>query len=145
MAESRTSEEWKPDDEITAVRLEMMRKLAEAAQLSAIGENVRLYRTEQGGTSIAVDATPSVPRNGLFVVDVEQTGGSAGNASTQCSFTYTVTIAETGEVLGTGMTPQKQRPLVGKMTAGLLGSGYYSGGTFYLYEVDEVPTKVACP
>ncbi len=54
----RPTDEWKPDDPITAVRLEAMRSLAEQAQLTALGKNVRIYRGAQGGTAIAVDESP---------------------------------------------------------------------------------------
>jgi hypothetical protein len=79
----------------------------------------------------------------LFPVNVTQTGGSAGNATTQCSYTYTVTDLNAVE-LGTVMSPvAAQRPTIGVMVAATKGSGYLSNGTFVLWWVNEKPNTVA--
>lgn len=74
----------------------------------------------------------------LFPVDLTQTGGVAGNATTQCSFTYTVDSIS-GEQLLTGASPTFGRPSYGKLVAGTHGTAYYNSvGTCILYQVDEV-------
>lgn len=75
---------------------------------------------------------------GMFAVDVTQTGGSAGDGTTACSFTYTVDTLGGTELL-TGASPVWARP-VGKMIAATHGMAYMEGdGTVILYQVDEVP------
>ena len=84
-----------------------------------------------------------ISRVGLMeMVNVTEDGGSAGDQSTQCSFTYTVTDIY-GNQLATGATPNKQRPSIGKMVSGdgLVGSGYFTGaGAFVLHDANEVPS-----
>ncbi len=91
--------------------------------------------------------TPSIPaqqiippRHSMFAVGLTEDGGSAGNASTQCSFTYTVKTLDAATTLGTAMTPGKQRPTVGAMLSGggLAGAGYYdTTSTFVLFCANE--------
>ncbi len=76
----------------------------------------------------------------MFAVGLTEDGGSAGNASTQCSFTYTVKTLDAATTLGTAMTPGKQRPTVGAMLSGggLAGAGYYdTTSTFVLFDANE--------
>jgi hypothetical protein len=78
----------------------------------------------------------------LFPVDVAQVGGSAGDGTNACSFTYDVTSLD-GRTLASGVSPVWARPAIGKMTAATHGDGYYdSDGEFVLYRVDEVPATV---
>lgn len=84
---------------------------------------------------------------GLFPVNVVQSGGSAGNSTTACTFTYgTVTNAITSAAItGSGLSPTWARPSIGKMVAATHGTGYYnSSGTFVLYQIDEVDDEIAC-
>lgn len=80
----------------------------------------------------------------LFPVNVTQTGGAAGSDSAACSFTYTVNNLDSDQ-LGTAMSPTWAREAKGKKVAATHGTGYYNaGGTFVLYQVDEVDDVVAC-
>lgn len=83
-------------------------------------------------------------KNGLFAVNVSQVGGSAGNASAACSFTYNVTDLDS-VLLASGVSPTWNRTSAGKMVAATHGTGYYdSAGDFVLYQVDEVPDVASC-
>lgn len=82
----------------------------------------------------------------MFMVNLTQDGGSAGDQSTQCSFTYTVTDIH-GNQLATSATPNKQRPTIGKMVSGdgLVGSGYFTAsGAFVLQDANETLDTGAC-
>lgn len=92
-----------------------------------------------------VFAAPSYPPN-LFPVALTQYGGSAGDASTQCSFTYTVVSLDSSPVtLLTGASPVWNRPAYGKLVAATHGTAYYNAsGTCILYQVDEVFDVAEC-
>ncbi len=79
-------------------------------------------------------------------VRLTQTGGSAGDDVTECSFTYTLKTFdnETTLATATGMTGHGQRTPIGAMTAGSVGSAVKSGGTWYLIWADEQPTTFLC-
>lgn len=80
----------------------------------------------------------------LFVVNLASTGGSAGNATTQCSYVYTVTDLA-GTSLGTGQSPEMGRPAKGALVAATKGIGYYSqAGAFTLLSAFEVQDVEAC-
>jgi len=81
----------------------------------------------------------------LFPVTLTQTGGVSGDASTQCSFTYTVKDVTGTVELGTGMSPAFARPALGKMVAGTKGVAYYATeDTLVLHQTDEVPAVAVC-
>ena len=65
-----------------------------------------------------------------FPVTLEQTGGSAGDETTKCDFTYTVKDLQ-GNELDTSVDPEVDgyhvRPSVGTLTAATHGLAYYSG------------------
>lgn len=83
-------------------------------------------------------------RLNLFPVTVTQTGGSAGDATTQCSFTYTVTSI-LGESLLTSAMVGWARPALGKMIAATKGTAYINAsGVVVLWQVDEVFDVAAC-
>lgn len=83
------------------------------------------------------------PQANLFPVDLTQTGGSAGNATTTCTFTYTVKVGTV--TLGTSKSPTFARPAKGKMVAATKGTAYYdTSAALVLYQVDEVPDVQAC-
>ncbi|HUX16382.1 MAG TPA: hypothetical protein VMW52_07895 [Phycisphaerae bacterium] len=88
------------------------------------------------------------PHAGLFAVKVWKTGGDEGDKTNPCTFVYTVKDVDDHE-LGTGMTPEKNRPAIGKFTAPDdedYGLGFYdSAGTFHLYDANEVRKPKACP
>lgn len=102
----------------------------------------------KGGAAIAASAT--------YAVKVWSDGGSNGDETTQCSKTYTVrTIDATapdagGELLGSTMTPLKERPTTGTLVtapatgSGTIGLGYDYNDVFYLYDANETLNTDAC-
>ncbi len=80
------------------------------------------------------------PANTPFEVDVVTDGGTAGDGTTQCSFTYIVkTISTSPQTLLTGATPTWARPATGMFVAGTHGRAMYQAdGTIILLQVDEV-------
>jgi hypothetical protein len=80
---------------------------------------------------------------GLFPVKVTKDGGSAGGASTTCSYTYTVASMD-GVTIATAQTPDRPRfvnveyELPADASRGV---GYYDGDTFKLLEVIEERPK----
>lgn len=84
----------------------------------------------------------------LFAVRVYIDGGTAGTASTTCSWTYTVK-RDSGHVFGTSMTPQRRRfPNTPYTTTpdGAWGAGFFDKtGTFVLWDANELPATEACP
>ena len=83
-------------------------------------------------------------RLNLFPVTVTQTSGSAGNATTACTFTYTVTSL-LSETLLTGASPAWNRHALGKMVAATHGTAYINAsGVVVLWQVDEVFDVAAC-
>lgn len=88
-----------------------------------------------------------------FPVDLAQTGGSAGDASTQCSFTYTVSDLD-GNSLATTVDPTSSphafaRPALGAMVAATAGLAAWvpdgSGGfELSVRWINEVPDVAAC-
>ena len=85
--------------------------------------------------------------DGIFPVKVTQTGGSAGNKTTQCSFTYTVETINDVQ-LATVQSPAKKRPSVGKMAAPAsdsYGLAFYDeDGDLVLYDANETLAPNAC-
>lgn len=74
----------------------------------------------------------------LFPVDLEGDGGDTGDLTTQCSRTYTVDDLD-GNELGTTVSPEHQRPAIGKMLDATTGMAYYTpDGTLKLQATDEV-------
>ena len=87
-------------------------------------------------------ASPQPPRDGLppevcFYVDLTQTGGSAGSATTTCSFTYTVALDSVN--LGTSVAVSGARIPNCEMTAGTLGIACFKAGELVLLWAAEVP------
>jgi len=78
-----------------------------------------------------------------------QTGGSAGNLTTQCSFTYTVADLD-GNTLATGHNPSTapskwKRPPAGRMSAADAGIAWVSAtGEVSTYWCSEQITGAAC-
>lgn len=89
------------------------------------------------------------PGNPFFPVSLETDGGSDGgwdtmdNVFTSPSYTYTATNWITGDDLGTGLSPQWAR-FPGSCASASWGTGYIKDGTFYLFQVDEVPNVSPC-
>lgn len=79
----------------------------------------------------------------LFAVDVTTDGGTAGDAVTQCSFTYEVFDLD-GFSLATAKTPVWARPSVGAMIVATHGMAYWGETELFLYTVDEMQDLEIC-
>lgn len=89
---------------------------------------------------------PPIKGIGFFPVLVSEDGGSAGNKTTKCSWTYTVESLS-GEVLGDTMTPLRRRPAKGAISKpddDTVAIGCYVNGTFELYDANEVYEIEVC-
>ena len=109
-------------------------------------KGVGVINAPDGITITAPDAiSPPVPAAAdLFRVTVATDGGSAGDATTQCSFTYTVTSLG-GVELATAKTPTKARPALGVMVVGDdIGWAYYDADGLQLWDANEVVSTEAC-
>lgn len=86
----------------------------------------------------------------VFRVKLTNDGGSAGNKTTQCSFTYTVKD-EDDQTLAALATPEQQRPAKGVMVSGdgKNGLAYYSwqisSVQLVLHSANETIGVEACP
>ena len=75
---------------------------------------------------------------GLFPVNLTQSGGSNGSASSTASYTYNATDAFTGNSISGGPFSVTWNRRNGLVNAATHGTGYYnSSGTFVLWEADE--------
>jgi hypothetical protein len=85
----------------------------------------------------------TLPR--LFRVFVTQNGGSAGNSTTQCTFTYDVfdDVGKTHKIAGT-LALEKARLLNCAMTAGTVGIAYVERGVVKLWDVNERAQQTNC-
>lgn len=87
------------------------------------------------------------PPQQLFAVRVSVDGGAAGDATTTCTWTYTVTL-DSGFELGTGMTPEKCRlPMVPYVETAdeTWGAGFFDKvGAFVLWDANECPVVAEC-
>lgn len=127
-------------------------------------------RTERRGSQVMISADVAYLRERLrsaqavpmphhtFAVRVWRDGGSTdGDQSNPCDRTYNVRTLEAtgpstgGRELGTGMTPDKVRPSIGKLVtpsttgAGVVGLGYLDeDGAFALYDANETFDTGAC-
>lgn len=81
-----------------------------------IGSAVRRVEAMPRRESGRAAASPRMRLNAIVPCLVTQTGGSAGNASTACTFTYTVKSLD-GDTLLTGASPERPRPALGAMVA----------------------------
>lgn len=87
----------------------------------------------------------------MFMVRVTQSGGSAGDGTTICTFTYEVRDLN-GEILKdsvvTPLSPQHPRPLFGQMVApatNAYGVAFYDETEqIFLWDVGEVPFVEVC-
>jgi len=85
----------------------------------------------------------------LFRVTVTEEGGAAGDAGTNCAYTYTVNDGRTGDELGTGKTPERSRyPKCAyeQPAADSPGLAYWdSDFVLHLYEaLEEIPVSTEC-
>ncbi len=100
----------------------------------------------------------SAPIPGVIPVKVWRDGGTTdGSKTLQCNRTYKVRALEaqgpndnTGQLLGTNLAPLKRRPARGKLSvasntgAGEIGTGYFYGNDFILYDANETLDVEAC-
>jgi hypothetical protein len=99
----------------------------------------------------------TLPKSAMFPVRLYQDNGSGhdGDATTPCSFTYTVIdifdkpvmMKQGGAVAATGYSPEWARP-VGLTAVATLGMAYYdSEGALVLYLTNEIPDtqERSCP
>jgi hypothetical protein len=146
-------ETFSPGDRWANSREKLNSLVAELVRVGALrGDGIIAVDAGPGGATIrlSVEALlPRIPKTGLFPVLVTQTGGAAGDATTQCSFVYDVTLV-TGDPFGEGMAPVKPRPEFGKMVApatdsyGLAFVDESAGGPV-LWDAGEVPAVAVCP
>lgn len=110
------------------------------------GDYIPVYMTglSYGELEIAIAIVDTQPK--LTPVRITSDGGSAGNKTTQCSFTYTVKDITNTITLATGvaMTGNGQRVVNAAMTAGTYGMAYISGATVTLIWADERITQKNC-
>jgi hypothetical protein len=104
-----------------------------------------LYKESGTGTKLAVVQYPVTPQ-GMIPVRLTSDGGSAGDAATQCSFTYTVKDITNTTTFATGvaMTGNGQRVVNATMAAGTYGMAYISGSTVTLIWADERISQTNC-
>lgn len=76
--------------------------------------------------------------SGIFVVKLSQNGGSNGNGTTAASYTYDVFYRGTTTKIGSTMSVDKPRYLIGPVIAATFGYAYYDGTTLHLAEAWEV-------
>lgn len=83
----------------------------------------------------------------LFAVRVTIDGGAAGSATTNCTWTYAVSL-DSGYALGTGMTPKRRRfPDTPYTTTpnDTWGAGFFDkDGVFVLWDANELPETEEC-
>lgn len=115
-------------------------------QTRAMGAARILWKESGTGTKWGIVNIGVLPP-AMFPVTLAKDGGSAGDLTTQCSWTYTVTDLQ-GYQIGTTMTPLKLRPSVGKLVQPADGSHgvafYAADGTFKLWDANEVPDVGSC-
>lgn len=120
-------------------------------QLRSATSGSRILWKESGtGTKWAIVHLGVAPSVGMIPVKVWQDGGSTdGNATSPCDRTYTVQSLD-GVELGTALSPQKKRPPRGKLVVpesdgpGVIGTGYFSGSSFNLFDANETLDTEAC-
>ena len=133
---------------------ELLNEIAEAASAflgMTLGPGLVGQIGPDGASIATLDETGGGSgSSGLFPVLVRKDGGVEGSKTTRCTFTYTVWDIS-GKELGTGMSPMKNRTLLGRYvppTIGdfnTIGTGYYHpDGRFFLYDANEVQGTNAC-
>jgi hypothetical protein len=115
--------------------------------LATNNTKVLMWFAAYDGSGNPIYAFRNTTPRACFPVLVTQTGGSAGDNSTACSYTYTVTDLN-GNSLLTGASPSKRRTSVGAYSAPSAGSYGLAftevDGTVKLYDANEVPVVEVC-
>ncbi len=119
----------------------------QARRVGAVVRRVEAQRRDLTST-IEVDPLERRRPNQLFAVKVTISGGSAGSASSSCTYVYTVTTLS-GRQLGTNLTPQRRRFANVAYTstpANSIGAAYFDEtGAIKLYDANELPAVEVCP
>lgn len=111
--------------------------------MAAGGSAQVLWKESGTGAKWGLVRFGAVTATGLFPVTLTGDGGSAGDDTTQCSFTYTISDAITGAELATSVSPITSpnvcaRPSVGAMVAATHGMAYTKAdGTLVLCQCNE--------
>lgn len=128
--------------------IDQLRRAALGATPILPGRNVNLTRVDGIGTTLSVPAsfTPLT----LYRVRLTQTGGSPGNATSVCSFTYSAfywddTGKTTAFATAVALIGRGNRIVAATMAAANYGYGFYdTDGTFKLIWCDEVFQQTNC-
>jgi hypothetical protein len=128
-----------------------------ALKVVSSGSVTILWKDAGTGTKWAIVRFGSAPVAGLMPVKVWRDGGTTdGSKTLQCNRTYRVRTLDAtgpstgGTLLGTNLAPMKRRPVRGKLSvpsnlgAGEIGTGYFSGPDFVLYDANETLDVEAC-
>lgn len=159
------SSPYKVGDNFSVAEANEIRKTVLALK-QLVGDPYIQVKQSQAGTALRLDVQKvieKVPKrsktSGFFPVLVWQDGGTTdGDKTHACNRTYQArtmdaTSETTGTQLGTGLTPKKRwfSGRYGKMLCppdtgvGVVGSGYYSEGTFCLHDAcEEIDTTPDC-
>lgn len=124
--------------------VERIERLRFTGNVEVKGDSV--YVRPGGGTPEPGKKTP-LPAGNLFAVRLTQTGGSAGNATTPCSFSYTVKDISNTDTFGTAvsMTGYGHRIVNATHIAGTYGMAYWhTDGTIRLLWADERIDQTNC-
>lgn len=129
--------------------------VANVGELGSGGDIPAKTRLHDSEIAMLIDAEPMETLDDIdpatIPVRVTQIDGSAGNETSQCSFTYNVwNLRE--EVLGNSinipMTPERPRPALGEMVAPserAFGIGFFDeDDNFVLWDVGEVQAVEIC-
>ena len=117
----------------------------------ALAGSVDATEDDDGNLTVSIDDASrlywggDIILDGLVPVTLSKDGGSAGDTTTTCDFTYTVTTLGATEV-GTGVAPVAARMANVTYSAGTCGFYFVQGGGgFGLFVIDEVPqTTTKC-
>jgi hypothetical protein len=108
-----------------------------------------IHREKKTSPQMAQATSPPNRGGETLKLTFTKTGGSAGNLTTQCSFTYTLTNALTDVELATGVNPtasphKHQRQTVGYYKQATFGLAYKDEGVLVLAYCNEIPDAEAC-
>lgn len=87
----------------------------------------------------------------IFAIGMQRTGGTGGGATSQASYTYTITRAIGGESLGTSINPSSsphkwRRPSRGQLNQATYGIAHYdANGHLSILWCNEVEQTEVCP
>jgi len=119
---------------------------AHILEFNLFGKFLTLSAVQRSGTGFGwALVCVNAPQDAVVPVLLTKDGGSAGNSTTQCSWTYTIKDITDTDTIATAVTPAHQRHTIGKTkqaTIGLLRGN--DSGTYSLIWTDEVLETGAC-